>query len=122
MAKFKYFDLYEKVICENDDLENFWEDLTKTDYFKCDIISYLWECVTNYDSIKNKFPTMNYLYPFVKEYVKKISEIDCVYVEDIQKFEKIDDIITDIITTICKNDNDCRDLIIKDFSNFKVDD
>jgi GTP1/Obg family GTP-binding protein len=121
MAKFKYFDLRGEIICENDDLESFWEDLTKTDYFECDIISYLWECLTNYDSIKNKFPTMNYLYPFVKEYVKKLFEIDCTYDEDIQKYEKVDNIITDIITTICKNDDYCRDLIMKDFPEFKVD-
>ncbi len=121
MAKFSYVDGWDKIICEDNTLEDFWKKFIKTKNFHYDIISYLWECLVNYDGIKNKFPTMNYLYPFVKEYADKMSKIDMDYTEGIEEFEKIDKIIEDIITTICKNDNDCRDLIIKDFSEFKVD-
>lgn len=122
MAKFSYVDGWGKIVCENDDLEKFWQEFTQTSNFYYDITSTMWELCANYHNDNIQCATSRYLYPFVKTYMEKMSEIDTEYLEGISEFEKIDNITQDIITTICKNDNDCRDLIMKDFSDFKVDD
>ena len=121
MAKFSYVDDCGKVVCENDDLEKFWQEFIQTSNFY-EIVSIMWECCANCRVDNIQCPTSRYLYPFVKTYMKKMLEINTDYLEGIEEFDKVDNITLDIITTICKNDNDCRDLIIKDFSNFKVDD
>lgn len=123
MAKFKYIDSWKKVVCENDNLSEFWKDFTKTEYFQCDVVGFMWECCMNYDVVTNHFPTMEYIYPFVKTYVEKANKINDVEEseENFEKWTKMTNIVMDIITTICKNDNYCRDLLIKDFQEFKVD-
>jgi hypothetical protein len=122
MAKFSYVDGWGKIVCENDDLEKFWQEFIQTSNFYYDIVSIMWECCANYHLDNIQCSTSRYLYPFVKTYMEKMSEIDTDYLEGIEEFEKIDNITIDIITKICENDKHCRDLIIKDFSDFKVDD
>lgn len=118
MAKFSYVDACGKIVCKNDDLEKFWQEFIQTSNFYYDIIGTMWECCANYHVDSMQCATSRYLYPFVKTYMEKLSEIDLDCFEGI----RINNITHDIITNICENDNNCRDFIIKDFSNFKVDD